>query len=315
MRNALFLGAATTLVIAGIAYFPGCSPSSINQDAGGPGECKPQITDAGVDTGLGENCPCDPASKAWAKPKSCYEGPNGTVGKGVCRSGTRTCTPDGFQTKCDGQTMPSVETCNTQDDDCNGAIDDIASDEPVITEWGDAGFECNDPGFCPPIDGGAQCYVNGRMPGLCGAGRYGCNTMGQKDCVPIFPLDPDSGMSPFHEVCNGFDDDCDNQTDNVDWAGQMCTVMYDDGGAPKGECAKGTRQCTGGVEVCQPGTPAMGDTCDGKDNNCNGKYDENGCNNGTCPCAKGQWCCVYSNNVYCAGSSQYGNPYVCYQQP
>jgi len=59
----------------------------------------------------------------------------------------------------------------------------------------------------------------------------------------------------------------------------------------------------------------MNDICDGKDNNCNGKYDEMGCNNGTCACAKGQWCCVINSNVYCAGGQPWGNPYVCYQQP
>jgi hypothetical protein len=294
-------GGAFLAVTAAVVYIPACSSKDIVEDDAGGQTCQ----DAG--NGQGKGCACDPASSMWAKPRSCYEGPAGTLKAGTgCKSGTRTCSMDGVQSDCAGQVLPTKEVCDTVDNDCNGVIDDISSDEMIITDFSEAGLD-------PPIEAGAQCYVNGKT-GLCAAGRYGCNMSGMKDCLPIVPTDPDSGMSPYMEVCNGIDDDCDGVLDNVDWNGQMCMVMYDDGGAPKGECAKGTRQCLAGMETCQGMAPAMTDMCDGKDNNCNGKTDESSC---PCPsnCTKqsNQYCCVYNNTNYCFGFMP-GNPYVCYQQ-
>jgi hypothetical protein len=153
--------------------------------------------------------------------------------------------------------------------------------------------------------------VNGQQ-GLCAAGHYGCNSMNQKDCVPLIKLDPDGGMSPYMEVCNTLDDDCNGTVDDVSWMGQMCMVVFDDGGSPKGECAKGTRTCIAGLDSCTGAKP-MAEVCNGKDDNCNGQYDENVC---PCPCAKGQYCCVYNMQLLGGCYSQsLGMPYVCYQHP
>src|SRR5581483_2567661 len=183
--------------------------------------------------GPGQGCPCDPATY---KAKSCYEGPTGTLGPGrACKSGTRKCDPSGVLTACEGQVLPGNETCNGVDDDCNGKIDDIASNEPIITDLSEAGLD-------PPIEAGVQCYVNGQQ-GLCAAGHYGCNMQNMKDCLPLLTLDPDGGMSPYMEVCNGVDDDCNGTVDDVNYQGQTCQATFPDGGSPKGECANSQLAC------------------------------------------------------------------------
>jgi MYXO-CTERM domain-containing protein len=55
--------------------------------------------------------------------RSCYTGPAGTSGRGVCRAGTQACTA-GVWRACTGQTLPRAEACNRADDDCDGRVDD-----------------------------------------------------------------------------------------------------------------------------------------------------------------------------------------------
>ncbi|MDA3864494.1 MAG: MopE-related protein, partial [Deltaproteobacteria bacterium] len=58
--------------------------------------------------------------------QSCYTGPAGTQGIGVCIAGSQTCLTGSWNT-CSGEVIPSVETCNSLDDDCNGSVDDMGS--------------------------------------------------------------------------------------------------------------------------------------------------------------------------------------------
>ena len=59
---------------------------------------------------------------------SCYEGPEGTEGIGICTSGTKTRTCDsegqwGQYGECTGAVYPSEEICDELDNDCDGIID------------------------------------------------------------------------------------------------------------------------------------------------------------------------------------------------
>jgi hypothetical protein len=67
------------------------------------------------------------------------------------------------------------------------------------------------------------------------------------------------------ESCNGMDDDCDGQVDELGTT--TCGV---------GACATTVSLCgANGVNSCTPGTPASGpDGCDGIDNDCDGAIDE-----------------------------------------
>lgn len=71
--------------------------------------------------GVGDACQiCAPGSV-----RSCYSGPAGTNGVGVCQAGTQTCINNGTAWgPCIGEVLPSPEVCNGQDDDCNGISDD-----------------------------------------------------------------------------------------------------------------------------------------------------------------------------------------------
>ncbi len=55
--------------------------------------------------------------------RSCYTGPSGTAGRGICRNGTQTCGAGAWR-GCSGQVVPRAETCNRLDDDCDGRVDD-----------------------------------------------------------------------------------------------------------------------------------------------------------------------------------------------
>ncbi|MBN1207069.1 MAG: hypothetical protein JXB05_19445 [Myxococcaceae bacterium] len=53
----------------------------------------------------------------------CYTGPEGTKDVGACRPGKPVCGSDG-NVLCIGQVVPTDETCNGKDDNCNGAVDE-----------------------------------------------------------------------------------------------------------------------------------------------------------------------------------------------
>ena len=56
--------------------------------------------------------------------RACYGGPAGTAGVGLCRNGTQTCAAGAFGA-CAGEVRPAAEFCDMNDNDCDGAVDDI----------------------------------------------------------------------------------------------------------------------------------------------------------------------------------------------
>ncbi|MBK8256542.1 MAG: hypothetical protein IPK82_28215 [Polyangiaceae bacterium] len=64
----------------------------------------------------GMSGPCTPPDT-----QTCYSGPAGTKDVGVCVGGVSTCSPEGMWGPCEGEVLPSTETCaNPADEDCSG---------------------------------------------------------------------------------------------------------------------------------------------------------------------------------------------------
>ncbi|HPV03572.1 MAG TPA: MopE-related protein, partial [Myxococcota bacterium] len=183
--------------------------------------------------------------------------------------GDQTCQPATGWTVCNAQT-PSAEICNNNDDDCNGLID-----EPFPS----VGSTCT--------AGIGECL---------GTGNIVCNAVGDGvECTAV-------AGEPVSEICDLKDNDCDNSVDEdfPDY-GKVCFVGT-------GEClASGTYVCqAGGLGVeCNAvqGTP-VDETCDDRDNDCDGSVDEDYLLKGRV-CAVGVGEC-FANGVWTCSADQSG---------
>lgn len=136
----------------------------------------------GVSLDLPEGCVCHPGTA-----RTCYTGPPGTEGIGMCRQGVEVCSPDGKDyLSCVGDVTPVAETCSTpEDDDCDGLLNNT----------------------CPCMPGEiAACYsgpADTMGVGVCRAGLHICTINEQfTECI--------DEVLPMKEDCtNAEDEDCD----------------------------------------------------------------------------------------------------------
>jgi len=167
---------------------------------------------------------------------NCYGGPQGTLGVGVCKSGTRTCnaTGTGFDA-CANEVVPGNEVCDGEDNDCDGQVDEGAVD--ATTWYVDADAD----GYGDAADSIVSC----QQPAGYVAQAGDCN-------------DGDAGLNPgAMEFCDGIDNNCDGQVDN-DCTNTLCTpeesaclqtcVDVDCGGDPF--CATGCAASCGVSDLC-----------------------------------------------------------------
>ncbi len=162
-----------------------------------------------------------------------------------CANQRQTCQADaGWSTPFGGR-LPSPETCNGEDDDCDG-VDE--NDTAVQLQLGTD--RC----------GTGGCTV--RTAPRC----IGGNAV---TCAPR-PVNP--------EVCNGTDDDCDGTVD------EMCACRNGDtrpcytGPSETrgvGTCRPGTRVCRdGAITTCTGEVKPTQEVCDNQDNDCDGMIDD-----------------------------------------
>ncbi len=187
-----------------------------------------------------------------------------TNGLGTCAAiGTVVCSAAGDGVQCNAISDPPAagETCDGQDNDCDGFTDEDAAGGPLT-----------------------EALLRGRSV-LRGVGAC---TEGVSRCVDgLFGACEGEGV-PVDETCNGLDDDCDGQIDDAAEGGPLLELCY------SGPGRHGQRQ---GLPHRQQASAAHGvagpcvgealpafEICDGADNDCNGQPDDVA---GGCGCAPG----------------------------
>ncbi len=159
----------------------------------------------------------------------------GTVGTLACQAGSTSDT-------CDPDANAVAETCNGQDDDCDGETDE--------------GFGL-----------GASCTV-GQFACL-STGKVVCGGTSASGTVCDAPV-----INGVTEKCDGADNDCDGVADEDFDLGTDCTVG-------QGACLRtGKRACVGqtGAAACNAAiVTGTAELCNGIDDDCDGTTDEGAC--------------------------------------
>ena len=97
-------------------------------------------TDPGTIAECGQDCDAHPdrlgCPCAAGAVQACFRGPAGSGDVGECSAGLQQCR-EGRWGGCAGQVLPSAETCNGRDDDCDGTLDN-----GVLSACGDCNAEC-----------------------------------------------------------------------------------------------------------------------------------------------------------------------------
>jgi hypothetical protein len=152
----------------------------------------------------------------------------------------------------------ALETCNTIDDNCDGAIDETGGSEIWLAD-------ADGDGFGEPSSAAVRCEGPGlsQVTGDCDDGD--------------FDINPDA-----EEVCNGADDDCDgiadnNATDATTWYGDVDGDGFGFDGVTTNACTPPPGYAPEGGD-CDDGdsaqNPAAVEVCDGVDNDCDSETDE-----------------------------------------
>ena len=251
---------AQAVCVAGQCGVGTCTPGYVNLDTKSENGCECLQSNSGVEIcdGADNNCNglIDEGFDLQNDAANCGQCGNlcsAAHATGRCQGGQCgfTCLPgyvdlDGQpENGCEHPCTPSnngIEICDGEDNDCNGLIDDGATDV------------------------GQPCGTNGCQPGgmTCIAGAPVCVGAGQ----------------PSQEVCDGRDNDCNGLIDESDPnLGKPCYPSGADGcnlqtGACAGQCRLGAWVCTAGALVCMGAVTPQLEVCDGKDNDCDGLVDE-----------------------------------------
>ncbi len=269
MLRAITLTSLLSLAALGTLLLAGCSSSDASTTDQGV-TCIP-VTE--TCNGLDDNCNGQVDENLT---ETCTE-------SGV--SGTKTCI-NGQWGACQTTCTPAVETCNGKDDDCDGLVDESDDGQPLKRDCtNDCGpgtevcaggqfTSCTAPQpkteVCNGIDDDCDGVVDNGFDcakgeqGVCGTDVGACE-FGTRTCDSTCHWGQClGGKTPTDEVCEGsVDEDCDGTVDN----GCGCT-----NGQTKDCCGGTTITCANGTWPSCPAAPT--ETCNGKDDDCNGLVDD-----------------------------------------
>ena len=194
--------------------------------------------------------------------------PDGT--KASC-PGTPKCDPSG-KIVCEGAITPSEESCDTQDNDCDGKTDEDFA-------WTD------------PSDEKTKVTVGGACGlGPCVGGQVICKNPTAAVC------DSEQKLAS-KELCDGKDNDCDGTTDNDACAdGDECTVDKCD----SGKCSNDP-----GTD-CDDSNACTKDSCDAQSGKCVNDAVEGSCDDGNA-CTVGDACKIADGKATCAAGTDKPN--------
>ncbi|MCB9639452.1 MAG: putative metal-binding motif-containing protein [Myxococcales bacterium] len=186
--------------------------------------------DNNCDGQVDEGCTCIAGEQ-----QVCYSGPLGSENVGLCREGLQRCGQDRRWGPCLNGIVPALETCDGQDNDCDGNIDESFPEKEK------------------------DCQIPQRT-GRCAQGTYLCRGNALL-CV--------SRYSTSQEICDGQDNDCDGLTDETfPLLGSPCVVSQQ-----QGACKDGSLACVGGRSTCVPLRQPLPESCNGLDDDCDGSID------------------------------------------
>ena len=242
-------------------------PQALNDMAVAGGT--PRVAGCGVNAGVG---PCYYQADNKAELVAALQAIAASVGQEVC---------NGIDDDCDGTidgiTKQCVAACGTGTQTCTGGVWSAC---PVAEPQAEV---CD--GKDNNCDGTVDEFLIQDCSTACGTGYETCDNGDWVDCTAKQPA--------AVEACNGKDDDCDGSTD------EGCDCNEGDTepcGETIGECEPGTRTCLGGKwSECQGGKGKVSETCNGKDDDCDGVIDgmdqscNTACGSGTEKCVEGAW--------------------------
>lgn len=204
--------------------------------------------------------------------------PMALAGVGICRRSSQRCVSGRWPTECPGAVYPRqmggapYDPCGNGDEDCDGTTDEDGR-LPYYRDADRDGY--GDPtmrmDFCPGDEGSS--YVDN-----------------DQDCD-----DGDAAIHPMAtEICDMVDNDCRGGVDDVP-GGCGCSLGDTQAcGTDVGRCSRGSQTCTaaGTWGPCS-GTGPRAETCDGGDDDCDARTDED-------------FDCVQSTTA--SGTTACGNP-------